>query len=47
MQQDRYWRVYFMSFVMGVVDSHTRKLWTPEQWLKRESAAQERSGTGQ
>jgi putative transposase len=34
---DRYWRVHFSFFDLGVLDTKTSKLWTPEHWKKRQS----------
>lgn len=32
--QERYWRVYFMQYDLGVLDQKTSRIWTPAEWEK-------------
>jgi putative transposase len=32
--QERYWRVYFMKYDLGVLDGKTSRIWTPAEWKK-------------
>jgi putative transposase len=32
--QERYWRVYFMKYDLGVLDRRTSRIWTPAEWEK-------------
>ena len=45
--QERYWRVYFMKYYLGVLDRRTSRIWKPAEWEKRqvdsESRTQERT----
>ena len=34
-RQERYWKVYFMSYELGVLDVKERLIWAPAEWGKR------------
>jgi transposase InsO family protein len=40
--QDRYWRVHFMKYDLGVLDRSESRIWTPTQWAKRQAESDSR-----
>ena len=41
--QERYWRVYFMKYDLGVLDEKTSRIRTPAEWQRSQTDSESRS----